>query len=229
MLGFAPIATTPLGAPSANEAFTLTAQNGVYALSLQGAGKLITDIYPSGTFLLNGRAAGLSAGRPTQANSGTFVLEGQDVTLDQNYGVIASNGSFTLAVYDVELDRNAGLIAESGAFTLTGQDLTLQIDVSISAESGAFVLQGQNAARKISEVFDSGSFTLTANNADGLVYSRNIIVESSPYSITGQTVKFRGFLSLSVLPSIYTEQTDAASNAFTAATNAGTPIWTEVA
>ena len=240
MLGFAPIAASPLGAPSANESFSISAQNGVYALSLQGAGKLITDIYPSGEFLLDGRAVGLNTGNTITAESATYTLSGStadietrsndaNILLDRNYGLVAASGSYTVTLQDAALMKGFGIIAESNAYTLSGQDFTLQIAVSISADSGTFVLQGQNAARKISEVFDSGSFTLTANDADDLVYGRYIVVNSSSYIIAGQTVKFRGFLSPSVLPSIYTEQTDAASNAFTSATNAGTPIWTEVA
>lgn len=239
MLGFAPIAASPLGAPSANETFSISAQNGVYALSLQGAGKLITDIYPSGSFLLNGRAVALNKGKAISAESGTYTLSGStadietrsndaNILLDRNYGLVAANGSYTVTLQDATLKQGFGLIAESGAYTLSGQDLTLQIAVSILADSGAFVFTGQNTSRKIGEVFDSGSFTVTAIDAD-LVYGRSIELGFHSYTASGHDVKFRGYLSPNLPLEIYTEQTDAASNAFTSATNAGTPIWTEVA
>ena len=239
MLGFAPIAATPLGAPSANEAFSISAQNGVYALSLQGAGKLITDIYPSGAFLLDGRAVGLNTGNTITAESATYTLSGStadietrsndaNILLDRNYGLVAASGSYTVTLQDASLKQGFGVIAESNAYTLSGQDLTFQIAVSISADSGTFVLTGQDAFRKIGEVFDSGSFTMAVNDAD-LVYGRSVELGFYSYTASGHDVKFRGFLSPLVPLEIYTEQTDAASNAFTSATNAGTPIWTEVA
>lgn len=239
MLGFAPIAASPLGAPSANETFSISAQNGVYALSLQGAGKLITDIYPSGSFLLNGRAVALNKGKAISAESGTYTLSGStadietrsndaNILLDRNYGLVAANGSYTVTLQDATLKQGFGLIAESGAYTLSGQDFTLQIAVSISADSGAFVLTGQDASRNIGEVFDSGSFTVTVTDAD-LVYGRSVELGFYSYAASGQAVIFRGFLSPFVPLSIYTEQTDAASNPFTEATDGSTPIWTEVA
>ena len=178
MLGFAPIAASPLGAPSANETFSISAQNGVYALSLQGAGKLITDIYPSGAFLLNGRAVGLNIGNIITAENATYTLSGStadietrsndaNILLDRNYGLVAASESFTGTLHDATLMKGFGIIAESNAFALSGQDLILQIAVSISADSGSFVLTGQDAFRKIGEVFGqlfriAGAATKTA-------------------------------------------------------------------
>ena len=239
MLGFAPIAASPLGAPSANETFSISAQNGVYALSLQGAGKLITDIYPSGSFLLDGRAVALNKGKAISLESVAYTLSGStadietrsndaNILLDRNYGLVAANGSYTVTLQDAALKQGYGLIVDSTAFTLSGQDLTFQIAVSILADSGTFVFTGQDALKNIGEVFDSGSFTLTGIDAD-LVYGRSIELGFHSYTSSGYDVKFRGYLSPNLPLEIYTEQTNAASNAFTSATNTGTPIWTEVA
>ena len=239
MLGFAPIAASPLGAPSANESFSISAQNGVYALSLQGAGKLITDVYPSGAFLLNGRAVGLNTGQAISAESATYTLSGStadietrsddaNILLDRNYGLVAASGSYTVTLQDAALKQGYGLIVDSTAFTLSGQDFTFQIAVSIVADSETFVLTGQDALKNIGEVFASGSFTLTGIDAD-LVYGRSVELGFYSYKTSGHDVKFRGFISPDIPSQIYTEQTDAASNAFTSATDTGTPIWTEVA
>ena len=226
MLGFAPIATTPLGAPSANEAFTLQAQSGTYTLSLQGAGKLITDIYPSGTYVLNGRAVGLSAQRPANFDAGSFTLEGQDITFDQGYGVIASNGSFTLTGNDVVFDTGFGLVTQSGEYTLTYQ--TVNIDISMAVGSGTFTLTGQGTPKGIGEAVQSNPYVVTYQDAS-VTAQRLMSAESASYSKVGYTVRFLGFISPNIPVAVYTEQTDAASSAFTEASDTGTPIWTEVA
>ena len=77
MLGFSPLATTALGAPTANEAYSMQVTSGTFTLSMQGAAKLITDIFPNGTYTLSGQSVGLSAGRPSTFSAGSFTLSGQ--------------------------------------------------------------------------------------------------------------------------------------------------------
>lgn len=194
MLGFAPIAVTPLGAPSPNEAFTMQAQSGTYALSMQGAAKLITDIYPSGTYTVNGRAVGLSAGRPTQADSGTFLLEGQDVTFDYGYGIHVPSGTFTVTGQDAALDSGYGLVVGSQSFTLTGQDVSFAVTITMSAGSGSFTLTGQAITEDISEVVGSGSFTYSGQ-AVVMSAGRPMPVTVGTYTMTANDVKFRGYFT----------------------------------
>ena len=78
MLGFSPIAATPLGATSAQQGLTFEVDAGSYAVSYQGAGKLITDVAPTGAFTLDGRAADLSITMNVSLGAGTFTLAGQD-------------------------------------------------------------------------------------------------------------------------------------------------------
>lgn len=202
MLGFAPIATTPLGAPSANEAFSLQAQTGVYALSMQGAGKLITDIYPSGSFTLNGRAAGFSAQRPANFAAGTFTLVGQNITLDQGYGVIANNASYTLTGQNITFDTGFGVVVVSGSFTVTGQ--SINVDIAMNAESGSFTLTGQDALKGIGESVDQATFTVTYQDA-AVTAQKKITAENQSQTLTGHEIDIRGFLSAYVPPEIWTE------------------------
>lgn len=202
MLGYSPIATTPLGAAQANEAFTLVAQSGTYALSLQGAGKLITDIYPSGTYILNGRNAALGANRPANFETGSFILEGQDVIFDQGYGIVAPSGSFTLTGQNAAFDTGFGVVWMNGDYTVTGQ--SINIGISSAAPSGSFIVTGQRVTKDISDVVGNSSLTMTLQDAS-ITAQLNMRCDAQTQSLSGSDLKFRGFFSPYVPPEIWTE------------------------
>jgi hypothetical protein len=202
MLGFAPIAATPLGTPSPNESFVMQVTSGTFAVSYQGAGKLITDVYPSGTFTLDGRAVGLTAQRPFPVDAGALTLTGQDVELDYGFGIVVDSGSYTLTGQDLVFDTGFGIVVDSGSYTLTEQDINIHI--SMNAVNGSFTVTGQNIPKGISEAFDEGTFSITGRDAD-LTVQRLFIVDSNPYSLTGYDFTFRGWLSPYVAPEIWTE------------------------
>ena len=202
MLGYSPIATTPLGAAQASEAYTLVTQSGTYALSLQGAGKLITDIYPSGTYILNGRDAAIGANRPANFNAGSFILEGQDVIFDQGYGIVVPSGSFTLTGQDAVFDTGFGVVWMNGDYTVTGQ--TININISSAAPSGSFVVTGQPVTKGISDVVEGSAFTMTLQDAS-ITAQLSIRCDAQTQSLSGTDFKFRGFFSPYVPPEIWTE------------------------
>lgn len=202
MLGFAPIAATPLGTPSPNESYVMQVSSGTFAVSYQGAGKLITDVYPSGTFTLDGRAVGLSAQRPFPVDAGAFTLTGQDVELDYGFGIVVDSGSYTLTGQNVVLDTGFGIVVDSGSYTLTEQDINIHI--SMNALSGSFTVTGQNIPKGISEAFDNGTFALTGRDADFTV-QRLFVIDSQAYTLTGYETTFRGWFSPYVPPEIWTE------------------------
>jgi hypothetical protein len=202
MLGFAPIAATPLGTPSPNESFVMQVTSGTFAVSYQGAGKLITDVYPSGTFTLDGRAVGLTAQRPFPVDAEAFSVSGQDVELDYGFGIVVDSGSYTLTGQDVVLDTGFGIVVDSGSFTLTEQDINIHI--SMNAVNGSFTVTGQNIPKGISEAFDEGSFSITGRDADFTV-QRLFVIDNGSYTVTGYDFKFRGFFSPYVPPEIWTE------------------------
>ena len=202
MLGFAPIAATPLGTPSPNESYVMQVSSGTFAVSYQGAGKLITDVYPSGTFTLDGRAVGLFAQRPFPVDAGTFAVSGQDVELDYGFGIVVDSGSYTLTGRDIIFDTGFGIVVDSGSYTLTEQDINIHI--SMNALSGSFTVTGQNIPKGISEAFDNGTFALTGRDADFTV-QRVLVVSNGAYSITGYDIKIRGWLTPSIPPEIWTK------------------------
>lgn len=208
MLGFAPLATTALGAPTANENYALQVTTGTFTLSMQGAAKLITDIYPSGVFTLNGRSVGLSAGRPSTFTTGSFSLSGQDINFDQNFGLIIdsvyNSATFALTGQNIVFDTGFGLAANNGSFSLNGQSLDFKIDMNISADAGSFAVTGQDALKGIGEAFDVGTFTYTGQNAT-LFAGRFLRPESESFSITMQDFKIKGWFSPTVPDAIWTE------------------------
>jgi len=87
MLGFTPIAATPLGATSALQGLTFEVDAGSYAVSYQGAGKLITDVAPTGVFTLDGRAVDLTKVMSVAVGAGAFTLTGQDAGSTRVYAL----------------------------------------------------------------------------------------------------------------------------------------------
>jgi len=208
MLGFAPLATTALGAPTANENYALQVTTGTFTLSMQGAAKLITDIYPSGTFTLNGRSVGLSAGRPSTFTTGSFTLSGQNINFDQNFGLIIdsvyNSAAFALTGQNLVFDTGFGLAANNGSFALSGQSIDFTKDMNVSADVGTFTLTGQDALKGVGEAFDVGTFTYTGQNAT-LFVGRFLRPVSGSFTYTYQNFKTRGWFSPTVPDAIWTE------------------------
>lgn len=208
MLGFSALGKTALGAPSPNEAYSLQVTTGTFTLSMQGAAKLITDIYPSGTFALNGRAVGLSAGRPSNFSAGSFTLTGQDITLDQNFGLIIdsvyNSATFALTGQNVVFDTGFGAVINNGSFSLSGQSINFKIDMNIAADRGAFTLTGQDALKGVAEAFAVGTFAYTGQDAT-LFVGRFLRPVSGEYNYTFLNFKTRGWLSPHVPVEIWTD------------------------
>lgn len=203
MLGNFAIAAQPIadirGAP-----YALAVTHGQYALSMQGAAKLITDIYPSGTFALSGQAVSLSAQRPFNVSAGTYTLTGHDVELDDGYGIVVGSGSYTLTGQDFVFDTGFGLVWAKGVFTLTGQNVSLAI--SMNAESASFHVAGQDALKGIGEAFEVGSFTLTGQDASVTAqFNMSVDAGSIDFDTSNHDIKIRGFLSAYVPPETWTE------------------------
>ena len=208
MLGFSTLGTTALGAPTANESHSLQVISGTFTLSMQGAAKLITDIYPSGAFTLSGQSVGLSAGRPSNFSAGSFTFTGQDITFDQNFGLIIdsvyNNASFSLTGQNIVFDTGFGMVLDSGAFSLSGQDINFKIDMNIAADRGAFTLTGQDALKGVAEAFDRGQFTYSGQDVT-LFVGRFLRPVSGQYNYTFQNFKIRGWLSPNVPVEIWTD------------------------
>jgi hypothetical protein len=203
MLGLNAIAALPLG-DARGVPYVMSVTHGTYALSMQGAAKLITDIYPSGTFTLDGRAVDFNVGYYFDAQSGSFAVTGQDVAFSIGKGIVFDTGTFTQTVYDVEFPVSLSPDAEVGEFTLSGQSVAFEIHVSIAAESGTFAVTGQDIPKTISEIAGPVNFVTTRNDIEFTV-QRSFVLANGAYTIEGLAVKFRGFFSPYVPPEIWTE------------------------
>ena len=204
MLGFAPLATTPLGTSSHNEAFTLVAQSGTYAISTQGVGKLITDVYPSGSYTLNGRAISLGVGYANMTfDTGTFTLSGQSLVFSIGQGIVFDTGTYTITTNDADLVPRFGVVAESLGYTLSGQNIGFS--VLFKAPSGTYTLTGHDAFKGVGEGFENGSFTMTGRDAEFSIAMTAKIETGLAATLTGSDIQFRGFFSPYVPPEIWTE------------------------
>lgn len=205
-----PIASGSLAASSSLN-YSIQVVSATFTLSMQGAGKLITDVYPSGEFILDGRAIGFTAQRPANFDSGTFSLTGQDVILDQNFGLIVdatyNNAAFTYSGQDVVLDSGFGIVLPSEAFSLTGADVNFKIDLNLLPDVGAFNLTGQNAFKGVSEVFDVGSFTYSGQDV-ALFIGRFIDAASGQYSYSFEDFRVSARVTIVVPPEAWTETAD---------------------
>lgn len=206
MLGLSAIAALPLG-DARGVPYVMSVTHGTYALSLQGAGKLITDIYPSGTFTLDGRAVNFDVGYAFAVDTGTFTQTGNDVAFAIGKGVVADSGTFALSVYNIETSVELSPDAEVGVFTLTGQDIAItDLHISISPDAASFAATFQDASVTAQRPFpvDQGSYSITAQDL-GFTSQRLFQIDAKNYSVTRHNVKFRGFFSPYVPPEIWTE------------------------
>ena len=204
MTGFAPLGSTAIGQASTNANYALSVISGTFTLSMQGAAKLITDIYPSGTFTLSGQSVGLSAGRPSNFSAGSFTLNGQNITFDYGFGIIANNGSFTLAGQNVIFEKGFGIGANSGSFSLTGQSIPFKKAMNVDLNNATFTLTGQDALKGVAEAFDRGQFTYSGQDVT-LFVGRFLRPVSGQYNYTFQNFKIRGWLSPTLPPAIWTD------------------------
>lgn len=237
MASFTPIAQVTPGASTGNESFVLSTTSGTYALSMHGAAKLITDIYPSGSFLLNGREVGLNTGNTITAESGAYIFTGTtadtetrtdaaNVLLDRNYAIVANNATYTLSMQSADLMKGFGIGAETGTYTVTYNDINAS--VRFAAPSGSFLMFGQPAFKGVGESFEAGSFTVTTQDAT-LSYGRNIYPVTHGYSLTGHDVTFRGFFNPFVTEETYTEEDVAVVETWTEQDVPVSTTWTQVA
>lgn len=242
MLGLSAIASAPLGEHADIRRF-LVADSGTFTLSMQGAAKLISDVYPSGAFVLDGRAVTFKVTRAydISIDAGSFTLSGTDaetetrtdagnILLDRNYGIPLEAGTFTLT-YSTDLDfkKGFGIIANSGSFASTGNDVTFTKDMNIYPDSGTFTLSGQDAAvtAQLNMDVDAGTFTLSGQDFTFTV-QRYFAANSGTFTLMFQDFKVRGFFSPYVPPAVYTEQTVPAE-IWVEQTDASSNTWTEAA
>lgn len=237
MASFGSVTQFAIASSTSTESFVLSVNSGTYAISLHGAAKLITDIYPSGSYLLNGRTVGLNIGNIITAENASYTLTGTDaetetrnnaanVLLDRNYGIVADSGTFTATMTDADLMKGFGIGAGSNAYTVTYNDINA--NVSFAAPTGSFLMFGQPAFKGIGEGFEAGSFTVTTQDAS-FIYGRAVYPVSHKYTMTGNDITIRGFLSPVTTAKTYVESAPSITEVWTEQSPSGTTTWTEAA
>lgn len=239
MLAFGAIAEFPLASATKAQAYSMDALSGTYALSLQGAGKLISDIYPSGEYILSGRAFNFDVGYKFAVSDGSYVLTGTGaetetrtdatkILLNLDFGVPADTGVFALT-YSTDLDfrKGFGIILGSQAYVLTGRDVDLTKDMNIGAASGSYVFTGHDVSVTAQLHFDAanGSFALSGSD---VIYMKqmNMDLGTGSYSYSGKDIAILGWLEPTSDSEVWTEQVDQ-SEIWTDQSN-GSETWTEI-
>ena len=200
-----PIGAGPIGS-SGGANYALVANSGTFTLSMQGAAKLITDIYPSGTFILSGQALLTPVAYDYDIQSGSFTLTGQDVVTALGKGIVLEPiGTFTTTGHAVSFQKNLSPDAAVGSFTLTGQDQTYDVHVSLGDPVGTFTLTGNSVIFGFKIDAETGTFALTGQSAT-LRHGRKLsITDPQAFTYTGLEIKFRGWFSPTVPPAIWTD------------------------
>lgn len=98
-----------------------------------------------GSFVLTGKAAGLSSARKLTTSPGTFTLTGIASALSSTRKLTTAPGSFTLTGQAAGLSKGNRLTTAPGAFTLTGQPSVLTSARRLTTVAGSFLLAGQAA------------------------------------------------------------------------------------
>tara|TARA_B100001287_G_C22619206_1_gene499143 strand:+ start:522 stop:1145 length:624 start_codon:yes stop_codon:yes gene_type:complete len=199
-----PIAGGPI-ASSGGANYAMSVTSGTFTLSMQGAAKLITDTYPSGTFILSGQPIGFREEYAYSIQSGTFTLTGQSTTGSLGKGIFLDAGTFASTGNTVSFQKSLSPDAQVGVFTLTGQDQTYAIDISIIPPAATFTLTGQPVIFGFDIDAETGTFALTGQSA-ALRHGRRLnIPDAQAYTYQGHEVKFRGWFSPTLPPAIWTD------------------------
>lgn len=207
MTAFNPVASGPIAA-SGGANYALSVTSGTFTLSMQGAGKLITDIYPSGTFSVSGTQVDLDKSLNIDVNSGTFTLTGHTVVTSRGKGLEALSGTFAITGQPLEGQFSFSLGSTVGTFALTGTDITVIIDASYLVQSGTFTASFNDLDRlgaNYDIVANAGSIAMTVHDLDRLGANYTVAADENDYTYSGNLLKFRGFFSAYVPPETWTE------------------------
>ncbi len=207
MIGFDPIASAPIAA-SASTNTVFSVNSGTFTLSMHGAAKLITDVYPSGTFVVSGNPLLNPVSYNIDAASGSFTYTFQNFVISLGKGIVLLPiGTFSYTGHSVTMQKNLSPDAAVGAFTYTGHDIDVEIAVTLVLGSGSFTLSGQAASITAQRPFPitHGAFSVTGQSAATTAQRPFPLGAEGVYTVTGQNVKFKGWLSPNPPLTIWTE------------------------
>ena len=200
-----PIGNGPIGS-SGGANYSMSVTHGTFTLSMHGAGKLITDLYPSGQFTLSGQPLLNPVAYNYEIQSGSFGVTGNTVIVSLGKGIFLEPiGTFATTGHAVSFQKNLSPNAQVGTFTLTGQDQSYEIHISIIPPAATFTLSGQPVIFGFDIDADVGTFALTgvaATLRHGRVLS---VADAAEYTYQGKDVKFRGWFSPTPTPAIWTD------------------------
>jgi|TARA_Y100000015_G_scaffold40321_1_gene45069 hypothetical protein len=200
-----PIGNGPIGS-SGGANYVLSVTHGTFTLSMQGAGKLITDIYPSGQFALSGQALLNPVSLNIGAEEGVFTYTGSTVAVSLGKGIFLEPiGTFASTGHAVSFQANLSPDAAPGTFTVTGQDQEYAIDISIIPPAATFTLTGQPAT--FGFVLDPTTATFTLTGPDVVLSAGRTlsIANTESYTYQGYAVVFRGWFTPVVPSETWTE------------------------
>jgi len=152
--------------------YTMQAEKGSFLLDGKDAGLLAGRLLQSetGNFLLDGKDVSLMAGHRLNLETGNFTLSGKDANFLLGRVLLAEKGSFVLDGKDADLLTDVGytLTAEKGSFTVSGKDSSLLAGKKVEAEKGSFILDGKDVSFSVDYVLQAqkGSFVVDGKNAD---------------------------------------------------------------
>lgn len=198
MLGFNPLSSAPLGATASGDK-TILAGSGTFTLSMQGAAKLVSDVYPSGEFVSDGQAITLTVQRAFVADAGTFTLSGQSLIIAGQFGISAEKGTFALTGQGATVTAQLNIAANAGSFTVTGTDaetetrtaagnVLLDRNYGLPLDAGTFALTYStdlDFQKGFGVIANSGSFASTVYDVT-FTKDMNIYPDSGTFTVSGQ-------------------------------------------
>jgi hypothetical protein len=175
--------------------YTMQAEKGSFLLDGKDAGLLAGRLLQSetGSFLLDGKDTNLLAGHRLNLETGNFTLSGKDANFLVGRVLLAEKGSFVLDGKDADLLTDVGytLTAEKGSFTVSGKDSSLLAGRKVEAEKGSFILAGKDVNLLQGKLLSSekGSFALDGKDSS-LLAGRVLQSEAGNFTLSGKDVSF---------------------------------------
>jgi hypothetical protein len=158
------------------------------------AGSSYTLTADQGSYALTGQAVGLRPARTIQFAQGSYALNGQSVGLRRGFTLAAAYATYTITGQAVATVANRRLTLQQGSYALTGQSIALRRDARVTFDQGSYALNGQSVSFTATSAkiitIDQGTYTLDGQ-AVNLKVGRAISFAQGSYALTGQATALR--------------------------------------
>ena len=127
----------------------------------------------------------LSDEETIDALTGSYIITGQSADITASYNVPSDVGSYNITGQDSDFTLGKGIIGDAGSYTITGQDAEMPVGSGIQCDAGAYTLTGQDITFKYISIATVAGMAkgYLGYNGNGLVVRHNMTFSEDGYPI----------------------------------------------